>query len=179
MAEAGSSSSGAPREPKSSDEVLQMFNQMRQEIEQLSGKINELDNETQEHDLVLKALEPMDPSRKSFRLIGACFRPLFTPIRPSIPLRLERATSLLSDHNEPCRNRASFCAQLCAACSWAVPRRSDGTRIIYCRWRARREDGRRGRSSGAEEQGAAPRGTSHVSPPPWTNSPSPPQTPVP
>ena len=73
MAEAGSSSSGAaaPREPKSSDEVVQMFNVMRQEIEQLSGKINELDHETQEHDLVLKALEPMDPSRKSFRLIGA------------------------------------------------------------------------------------------------------------
>ena len=77
MAEAASST----RQPKSDSEVLQMFNQMRQEIELLSGKINELDLEIQEHDLVLKALQPMDPSRKAFRLIGA-FSALRRALRP-------------------------------------------------------------------------------------------------
>lgn len=71
MAEAsGSSGARAADVPKSSEEVISQFQGMKQEIDQLSAKINEFDNETQEHALVLKALEPMDPSRKCFRLIG-------------------------------------------------------------------------------------------------------------
>lgn len=40
------------------------------QVNQLWRKINELDIEKQEHGLVLSALQPMDDSRKCFRLIG-------------------------------------------------------------------------------------------------------------
>jgi prefoldin subunit 2 len=65
------SSSSERREPQTQNEVLQMFQSMRQEVGQMSDKINELDNELTEHELVLSALEPMDKDRKCFRQIGA------------------------------------------------------------------------------------------------------------
>mmetsp|Transcript_7056 Transcript_7056/g.18418 ORF Transcript_7056/g.18418 Transcript_7056/m.18418 type:complete len:143 (+) Transcript_7056:153-581(+) len=71
MADGASGSGGGAREPQTQQEVLQVFQAMRNEIGQMGEKINELDNEMSEHELVLAALEPMDKSRKCFRLIGS------------------------------------------------------------------------------------------------------------
>ena len=57
-------------EPKSEQEVVQRFTQMRQEVGQLWSKLNELEAELQEHDLVIKAISDMDAQRKCFRLVG-------------------------------------------------------------------------------------------------------------
>ena len=46
------------------------LNFMREQCQELAIKINELDLDKTEHELVLKALEPLDPDRKCFRMVG-------------------------------------------------------------------------------------------------------------
>ena len=43
---------------------------MRDGVEALWNKINELRNEVSEHEQVLRALEPMDANRRCYRLVG-------------------------------------------------------------------------------------------------------------
>jgi len=50
--------------------ILQQFQQMRIECNQLVAKINELEMECREHTLVIGSLEKLDPSRRCFRLVG-------------------------------------------------------------------------------------------------------------
>jgi len=63
-------SGAAAGEPKSEQEVVQRFSDMRSEVGQIWSKVNELEGEMQEHDLVIKAIKEMDPKRKCFRLVG-------------------------------------------------------------------------------------------------------------
>jgi len=46
------------------------LNFMREQCQDLAIKINELDLDKTEHELVMKALEPLDANRKCFRMIG-------------------------------------------------------------------------------------------------------------
>ena len=55
---------------QSHSEIVQRFVSMRDGVGALWNKINELRNEVSEHEQVLKALEPMDPSRRCYRLVG-------------------------------------------------------------------------------------------------------------
>jgi len=43
---------------------------MREQCQDLAIKINTMDLDKTEHELVIKALEPLDPARKCFRMIG-------------------------------------------------------------------------------------------------------------
>ena len=51
-------------EPSSSEEVVAVFNRMRGEVNSIFSKIGELELELQEHNLVLKTIEPLDKDRK-------------------------------------------------------------------------------------------------------------------
>eukprot|EP00798_Chlamydomonas_sp_ICE-L_P001994 gene1994-33417_t len=51
-------------------EIVNEFQRRREKLNNTWNKITELTAEVAEHDLVLKALTPMDTSRKCFRLIG-------------------------------------------------------------------------------------------------------------
>lgn len=55
---------------QSEQEIVNRFNQMKQELQNISQKLGELDAEKQEHQLVVDTLEPLDPSRSCYRLIG-------------------------------------------------------------------------------------------------------------
>ena len=46
------------------------LNAMRQTCQELAMKINELDLDSTEHSLVMNALQPLDPKRKCFRMVG-------------------------------------------------------------------------------------------------------------
>lgn len=50
--------------------VAGKWNYMRSELNQLYNKINELEQELNEHQLVISAIQPLDPGRKCFRMIG-------------------------------------------------------------------------------------------------------------
>ena len=65
-----SAMSSSSSEPRSEQEVIQRFNALRQEVNQLYQKVTKLDAELQEHELVIKAISNMDEKRKCFRLVG-------------------------------------------------------------------------------------------------------------
>ena len=49
--------------------ILSRFQELRNEISQMGAKANEMAAESQEHELVLKALEPMEGTRKCYRVV--------------------------------------------------------------------------------------------------------------
>lgn len=56
---------------RSEQEVLARFHELRQGVSTLFAKLNDIETEAAEHDLVLKQLEPMDKGRRCYRMIGA------------------------------------------------------------------------------------------------------------
>lgn len=57
-------------EPRSEQEVLARFNERRQHVAALAQRLGDLEAEAAEHALVEKALAPMDPGRRCFRMVG-------------------------------------------------------------------------------------------------------------
>jgi prefoldin subunit 2 len=51
-------------------EVVQKFRQLLQQSQSLLQKIAELEMDRNEHKLVEDSLEPLDPQRKAYRLVG-------------------------------------------------------------------------------------------------------------
>jgi prefoldin subunit 2 len=51
-------------------QIIQQFRTMLQEQEQMSRKIQELEMDRNEHQLVHDALQPLEPSRRAYRLVG-------------------------------------------------------------------------------------------------------------
>jgi prefoldin subunit 2 len=59
-----------PREPINEQAVVNMYNAMRAELNQIYSKITELEMDASEHSLVINAIEPLDQSRRCYRMIG-------------------------------------------------------------------------------------------------------------
>ncbi|XP_078430899.1 prefoldin 2 [Wolffia australiana] len=68
MSSLASGSSGEP--PMNEQMIIGIYNNLRSEINQLHAKITELEMEVSEHSLVIAAVEPLDPSRRCYRMIG-------------------------------------------------------------------------------------------------------------
>eukprot|EP01083_Nonionella_stella_P020342 56409_1 len=51
-------------------EAFAKWKRMRSEVQQLQSKIGELDSQRNEHSLVLRTIEKMDPDRTCYRMIG-------------------------------------------------------------------------------------------------------------
>uniref|UniRef100_A0A7N0VC87 Prefoldin subunit 2 n=1 Tax=Kalanchoe fedtschenkoi TaxID=63787 RepID=A0A7N0VC87_KALFE len=56
--------------PINEQAVANMYSAMRSELNQLYSKITELEMEVREHTLVINAIQPLDPSRRCYRMIG-------------------------------------------------------------------------------------------------------------
>uniref|UniRef100_A0A7S1GN53 Prefoldin subunit 2 n=1 Tax=Cyclophora tenuis TaxID=216820 RepID=A0A7S1GN53_CYCTE len=50
--------------------VAQKYRELTQDCQQLMSKIAELETDRNEHKLVEETLEPLDPDRRAFRLVG-------------------------------------------------------------------------------------------------------------
>lgn len=50
--------------------IANMYGALRSEMNQLYSKITELEMEVSEHSLVMGAIQPLDPSRRCYRMIG-------------------------------------------------------------------------------------------------------------
>ena len=55
---------------KSQEEIIQGFNGMRNEQRQIASKTNELQQDLNEHNIVIETLEGVDGDRKCFRMVG-------------------------------------------------------------------------------------------------------------
>ena len=86
----------AEKELKTEQAILSRFQEMQNELATLSGQANELAAESQEHDLVLKALEPMDGARRCYRVVSRCRRSI-TDIPVSVPWHVQHAIA----HEDP------------------------------------------------------------------------------
>ncbi|KAL2487036.1 putative prefoldin subunit 2 [Abeliophyllum distichum] len=58
------------KEPMNEQAVANIYGAMRTEINQIYSKITELEMEVSEHSLVINAIQPLDPSRRCYRMIG-------------------------------------------------------------------------------------------------------------
>lgn len=58
------------KEPVNEQAVANMYAAMRSELNQIYSKITELEMEVSEHSLVLNAIQPLDQSRRCYRMIG-------------------------------------------------------------------------------------------------------------
>ncbi|KAG5600817.1 hypothetical protein H5410_032187, partial [Solanum commersonii] len=57
-------------EPINEQAVANVYSSMRSEITQIYSKITELEMEVSEHSLVINAIQPLDPARRCYRMIG-------------------------------------------------------------------------------------------------------------
>ncbi|KAJ3681338.1 hypothetical protein LUZ60_015827 [Juncus effusus] len=60
----------AGKDPINEQVVANTYAAMRTEINQVHSKITELELEVNEHSLVINAIEPLDPARRCFRMVG-------------------------------------------------------------------------------------------------------------
>jgi len=61
----------AAAEPELSDaEILEQYNELRQEYSAVAQKISEIEMDRGEHVLVLEALKPLEGDRRCYRLVG-------------------------------------------------------------------------------------------------------------
>ncbi|KQJ88174.1 probable prefoldin subunit 2 [Brachypodium distachyon] len=65
-----SNAGGDGKEPINEQVVANIYANMRTEMNQLYTKITELEMEVSEHSLVIGAIEPLDPTRRCYRMIG-------------------------------------------------------------------------------------------------------------
>lgn len=61
---------GDHKEPVNEQVVANMYAGMRSELNQIYSKITELEMEVSEHSLVINAIQPLDQSRRCYRMIG-------------------------------------------------------------------------------------------------------------
>ncbi|KAI3748987.1 hypothetical protein L6452_12471 [Arctium lappa] len=58
------------KEPINEQEVAAKYGSIRNEMNQIYSKITELEMEVSEHSLVMNAIQPLDPARCCYRMIG-------------------------------------------------------------------------------------------------------------
>ena len=51
-------------------DIINRFQELKQELNTIASKYNDVENQSQEHESVIKTLIPLEGSRKCFRLIG-------------------------------------------------------------------------------------------------------------
>ncbi|GMN46701.1 hypothetical protein TIFTF001_015883 [Ficus carica] len=61
---------GDRNEPVNEQVVANTYASMRSELNQIYSKITELEMEVSEHSLVINAIQPLDQSRRCYRMIG-------------------------------------------------------------------------------------------------------------
>ncbi|WZZ60941.1 hypothetical protein YC2023_061048 [Brassica napus] len=66
----GGGGGGGLREPPNEQAVLNIYEAMRSELSQIYSNITDLEMQVSEHSLVINAIQPLDQSRKCFRMIG-------------------------------------------------------------------------------------------------------------
>merc|ERR550514_2544125 len=64
------SSSGAPQGELSQQQMQAMFQQLEKDCSLLISKTSEMEQEVKEHELVLKAFDKVESTRRCFRMVG-------------------------------------------------------------------------------------------------------------
>ncbi|VDP57026.1 unnamed protein product [Schistosoma mattheei] len=64
-----SSASSSKAKPPTEEEIVEGFNRLRYEQRSIGSKINDLELDQREHNMVIKVLQSVEPTRKCMRMI--------------------------------------------------------------------------------------------------------------
>ncbi|CAL9150578.1 unnamed protein product, partial [Musa hybrid cultivar] len=102
---AGKSSSDS-REPVNEQIILNTYANMRSEINQIYSKITELEMEVSEHSLVIGAIQPLDPSRRCYRMVGGVLvERTIKEVVPAVQRNKEGLEEVIARLNEALENK--------------------------------------------------------------------------
>jgi len=89
--------SAAKTSKQNAEEIIAGFNKLRMEQRQTAQKVAELEQELNEHRLVIESLECVDKSRKCFRLIGGVLvERTVNEVLPALRSNSEQLTQVVS-----------------------------------------------------------------------------------
>ncbi|CAL9152841.1 unnamed protein product, partial [Musa hybrid cultivar] len=96
-----SKTSSDSREPMNEQIILNMYGNMRSEINQIYSKITELEMEVSEHSLVISAIQPLDPSRRCYRMVsGVLVERTIKDVLPAVQRNKEGLEEVIARLNE-------------------------------------------------------------------------------
>mmetsp|Transcript_4130 Transcript_4130/g.7722 ORF Transcript_4130/g.7722 Transcript_4130/m.7722 type:complete len:124 (+) Transcript_4130:87-458(+) len=88
-------------------QIIQTYKHMESECRQFVTKISELEQERNEHDLVIKTLKPLPNGRKAFRLVGGVLvERTVESVLPSVVMNRENLVMVLTNLNEMLEKRS-------------------------------------------------------------------------
>ncbi|XP_031113272.1 probable prefoldin subunit 2 [Ipomoea triloba] len=89
------------KEPINEQAVASIYGNLRSEMNQIYSKITELEMEVGEHSLVMNAIQPLDPSRRCYRLIGGVLvERSIKEVLPAVQRNKEGIEELIARLNE-------------------------------------------------------------------------------
>jgi|Transcript_81389 prefoldin subunit 2 len=96
-----STSQSKKEEQLSDQEVIERYNELRQEYSTVAQKISEIEMDRSEHKLVLDALQSLEPERKCYRLVGGVLvERTAAEVRPAVGSNVEGMEELLKQLNK-------------------------------------------------------------------------------
>lgn len=89
-------------------QIVQQFQKMRSELNGIHDKITEIEGDYREHELALKAMSKVEPSRRCYRLVGGVLvertvaevSPALQENMKSIVLVVEKLKKVMSEKEE-------------------------------------------------------------------------------
>mmetsp|Transcript_22973 Transcript_22973/g.36704 ORF Transcript_22973/g.36704 Transcript_22973/m.36704 type:complete len:141 (+) Transcript_22973:60-482(+) len=93
-------------EEPSPQQIQQTFQQIEKECSVLINKIAELEQEVNEHNLVLKAFEKVEPTRRCFRMIGGVLvERTVNEVKPAIEANKEKIGQATEQLNQQLKKK--------------------------------------------------------------------------
>jgi prefoldin subunit 2 len=91
----------ASKEQINDQQIANTYAAMRSEINQIYSKITELEMEVNEHNLVIGAIEPLDPARRCYRMVGGVLvERTVKEVLPAVKRNKEGIEEVISRLNE-------------------------------------------------------------------------------
>lgn len=92
---------GDRNEPVNEQVVANTYASMRSELNQIYSKITELEMEVSEHSLVINAIQPLDQSRRCYRMIGGVLvERTIKEVLPAVQRNKEGLEEVIARFNE-------------------------------------------------------------------------------
>lgn len=108
-----SQAEGDRREPVNEQAVANMYGAMRAELNQIFSKITELEMEVSEHSLVIGAIQPLDQSRRCYRMIGGVLvERTIREVLPAVQRNKEGLEEVIARLNEALEKKKKDIADL-------------------------------------------------------------------
>ena len=90
------SSPSAKPKPQTEEEIVEGFNRLRYEQRSIASKINDLEMDQREHNMVIKVLRGVDPNRKCMRMIdNVLVERQVKDILPALEMNVQKMTECI------------------------------------------------------------------------------------